>query len=61
MRYLLLYSITENTQIIKTIKNKEKSCFGYVNSWNYFTYGKNGIFAMNVESFKKYFYGMGVV
>lgn len=35
---------------------------GMINSkWNYFTYGRNGIFAMKVDTFKKYFYGLGVV
>ncbi len=29
--------------------------------WNAFPYGQNGVFAMKVETFKKYFYGFGVV
>lgn len=34
---------------------------GYLNAWHYFTYGRNGVFAMNVKAFKRYFSGMGVV
>ena len=30
-------------------------------NWHNFTYGRNGVFAMKVDTFKKYFSGLGVV
>jgi len=44
------------------VDDMDGSYIGIMNSkWNYFPYGKNGVFAMKMSTFKKYFYGLGVV